>query len=57
FKTLELDEYLDVLSEVLKVVPPNVTVHRLTGDGPKKDLIAPLWSANKKMVLNLINKL
>lgn len=57
FKALELDEYLDILSDALKVVPPNVTVHRLTGDGPKKDLIAPLWSANKKMVLNQINKL
>lgn len=57
FKTLERDEYLEILSEALKVIPPHVTVHRLTGDGPKKDLIAPLWSANKKEVLNLINSL
>lgn len=56
FKALELDEYLDIIKECVKVIPDNIVIHRLTGDGAKKDLIAPLWSADKKRVLNSINK-
>lgn len=56
-KTLEFDEYLDIIKSCLEIIPPNVVIHRLTGDGAKKDLIAPLWSADKKRVLNAINKL
>ncbi len=55
FKTLEMDEYIDILIDCLKILPPEMVVHRITGDGPKKILIAPLWSANKKSVLNTIN--
>ena len=55
FKTLEMDEYIDILIDCLKILPPEMVVHRITGDGPKKILIAPLWSANKKLVLNTIN--
>ena len=55
FKTLEMDEYIDILIDCLKMLPPEMVVHRITGDGPKKILIAPLWSANKKSVLNTIN--
>ncbi|MCR4927495.1 MAG: TIGR01212 family radical SAM protein [Lachnospiraceae bacterium] len=56
FKTLEMDEYLDIIKECLKIIPPDMVVHRLTGDGAKKDLIAPLWSADKKRVLNAMKK-
>lgn len=54
FKTLEFDEYLDIIKTCVEVIPDNIVIHRLTGDGAKKDLIAPLWSADKKRVLNSI---
>ena len=47
-----LEEYKALLGELLAVLPPDVAVHRLTGDGDKRTLIAPLWSADKKHVLN-----
>ena len=53
-KPLELDAYIDILEQCLAVLPPDVVIHRLTGDGAKRDLIAPLWSADKKRVLNAI---
>lgn len=56
FKALEFDEYLDIIKDCVSVIPDNIVIHRLTGDGAKKDLIAPLWSADKKRVLNSINK-
>lgn len=56
FKTLDMDIYIDILMECLKILPPDMVIHRLTGDGAKKDLIAPLWSADKKRVLNEINR-
>lgn len=55
FKTLELDEYITILEECIRRIPKEMTVHRLTGDGNKKYLIAPLWSGDKKRVLNAIN--
>ena len=55
FKTLELEEYISVLEECIRRIPPEMTVHRLTGDGSKNHLVAPLWSADKKRVLNAIN--
>lgn len=55
-KTLTLDEYCDIICDCIKIIPESVVVHRLTGDGAKKDLIAPLWSADKKNVLNTLNK-
>lgn len=57
FKTLTFEEYLDIIKDCIKVIPKNIVIHRLTGDGAKKDLIAPLWSADKKRVLNAISKL
>lgn len=54
---LEMEEYLSILKEVLDLIPEDVILHRLTGDGPKKKLIAPAWSADKKRVLNEINRL
>ena len=56
FRTLELDEYCDLVGKCLRNLPPEVVIHRLTGDGAKKDLIAPLWSGDKKRVLNTMNK-
>lgn len=56
-KPIEFDEYLDIIKACVEIIPENIVIHRLTGDGAKKDLIAPLWSADKKRVLNAINRL
>lgn len=55
FSVPELPEYISVLEECIRRIPPEMTVHRLTGDGSKRNLVAPLWSADKKRVLNSIN--
>lgn len=55
-KTLSLEEYTDIIRDCVRLIPENVVIHRLTGDGAKRDLMAPLWSADKKHVLNTINK-
>ncbi len=55
-QTLSLAEYGDLLIEALQALDPDIVVHRITGDGPKKLLLAPLWSGNKKHVLNTLNK-
>ncbi len=56
FETLSMEEYIDLICESLKILPPGVVVHRLTGDGDKRILEAPLWSADKKRVINALNK-
>lgn len=56
FLTLTLDEYLDILARLVPIIPDNVAVHRLTGDGSKRTLAAPLWSADKKHVLNAVRQ-
>ncbi|MCR5395896.1 MAG: TIGR01212 family radical SAM protein [Lachnospiraceae bacterium] len=56
FEALTEDEYIDILKACVAVIPEDVIVHRLTGDGDKKILVAPLWSANKKRVWNRIQK-
>ena len=53
---LSLEEYTSIIKHCVEIIPESVVIHRLTGDGAKKDLIAPLWSADKKHVLNTINK-
>ena len=55
-KTLTLEEYAQILKNCISELPYNIVVHRITGDGAKKDLIAPLWSADKKKTLNFLNK-
>ncbi len=55
-KVLSLAEYTAILRQCVAVIPPHVVIHRLTGDGAKRDLLAPLWSADKKKVINTINK-
>ncbi len=55
-KVLELEEYVSLIKKCLQVLPKDMVIHRLTGDGSKKDLIAPLWSADKKRVLNTLKR-
>ena len=56
FRTLLFDEYIDLLADCVRVLPKDMIVHRLTGDGPKNLLIAPMWSADKKRVMNAIHQ-
>lgn len=56
FQCLSLPEYAEILKQCITLLPPHVVVHRITGDGAKKDLIAPLWSADKKKVLAYLNE-
>lgn len=56
FSLLEFDSYIDTLIECIEIIPPSIVIHRITGDGPKKLLLAPLWSSDKKKVMNTINK-
>lgn len=56
FRCLELPEYAEWLKLCLAQLPPHITVHRITGDGAKRDLIAPLWTGDKKRVLNYLNR-
>ncbi|MBR2523017.1 MAG: TIGR01212 family radical SAM protein [Clostridiales bacterium] len=53
---LSMEGYFDIIEKALAVIPENVAVHRLTGDGPKKLLIAPMWTADKRRVINYINR-
>lgn len=55
FRCLTLEEYTAILKKCLSVLPDGMVVHRITGDGDKKKLVAPLWSGDKKKVLNYIN--
>ncbi len=57
FECLTLEEYGEILKACVQVLPEDVVVHRMTGDGAKKDLIAPLWSGDKKRVLNYLHRL
>ncbi len=56
FRCLEYEEYVDIVVRCIEILPPDVVVHRITGDGKGQDLIAPLYSKNKKKVLNGINR-
>ena len=56
FRLPEPEEYCHLVADCLRVLPQNVVIHRLTGDGAKKDLIAPLWTGDKKRVLNTMNR-
>ena len=54
FETMSLEAYIEVLEECVRRIPREMVIHRLTGDGAKRDLLAPLWSGDKKRVLNAI---
>lgn len=56
FKTLSLEEYVDLVIACIERLPQDIVVHRITGDGPKALLLAPLWSASKKTVMNTIHR-
>lgn len=56
FHTLEMDEYVDLVADCISVLPEKMVIHRMTGDGDKRTLLAPLWSTDKKRVLNALNQ-
>jgi len=56
FPLMSLEEYADLIAESISILPEKTVIHRMTGDGPRKYLIAPLWSLDKKRVLNTINR-
>lgn len=56
FHILSLEEYVDLVIECLEILPEHIIVHRITGDGPKNLLLAPLWSQKKREVMNRINQ-
>ena len=53
---LEMEEYFDIVEEAVRLLPEDAVVHRFTGDGPKKILLAPEWTKNKRQVVNYINR-
>jgi len=53
---LDMEEYFDIVEEAVKLLPDDAVVHRFTGDGPKKILLAPEWTKNKRQVVNYINR-
>lgn len=55
FEALEMDEYVELVVDVIERLHPNTMIHRLTGDGPREQLLAPLWSLKKWEVLNAID--
>jgi len=56
FPLFSQDEYCEMIADCLEILPETITIHRLTGDGPKDLLIGPLWSSAKRSVLNQIQK-
>lgn len=56
FPLFTLEEYSNLIADCIQILPKHIVIHRLTGDGPKKLLTAPLWSSDKKRVLNTISK-
>ena len=55
FWSPSMEEYIELLSDCIARLNPAITIHRLTGDGPKELLIAPLWTSNKRTVLNTLH--
>ncbi len=56
FHILTLEEYCALVKDILDILPDDITIHRLTGDGPKRLLIEPKWSADKKRVMNTLKR-
>lgn len=56
FEILSFEEYIDIIISCLEVLPPDMVIHRVTGDGPKELLLEPTWSLNKRNVLNTLHK-
>jgi len=55
FKLLSQDEYIGLVADILEILPPEVVIHRLTGDSPREALVGPMWSLKKWEVLNSID--
>jgi len=56
FNVMSMDEYTSLVADCIAILPERMVIHRMTGDGDKKTLVAPLWSGDKKRVLNQLNK-
>lgn len=56
FSCMSLDEYVQLVAECISVLPKDMVIHRMTGDGAKSTLVAPLWSTDKKRVLNALKR-
>ena len=56
FKCMTMEEYVELIHDAIEVLPEGIVIHRMTGDGAKKTLVAPMWSGDKKRVLNALNK-
>jgi len=56
FECMEMDEYVSLVTECIRIIPKNIVIHRMTGDGDKKILLAPKWSKDKKKVLNALTR-
>ena len=56
FEVLSENAYLDLVISCLAHLSPEIVIHRVTGDGPKELLIAPVWSRNKRGVLNALHR-
>ena len=54
FECMSMEEYTHLVLECLDILPDDIIIHRMTGDGPKRILVAPKWSADKKRVLNYL---
>ena len=57
FSCLTMEEYIRLIGDCLAVLPEDIVIHRMTGDGAKKILIAPKWSQDKKRVLNALKEI
>lgn len=56
FSTMEMAEYVSLVADCIALLPKDMVIHRMTGDGDKRTLVAPLWSGDKKRVLNALQK-
>lgn len=56
FEILDVMEYIDIIISCLEILPSDMVIHRVTGDGPKDLLLAPLWSLDKRRVLNTLHR-
>ena len=56
FEVLSQDAYIELVIRCLEIIPDDIVIHRVTGDGPKNILVAPLWSGNKRQVLNTLHQ-
>ncbi|WP_024867220.1 TIGR01212 family radical SAM protein [Butyrivibrio sp. FCS014] len=56
FHIMTMEEYTDLVAEAIALLPEKTVVHRMQGDGPRRLLVAPLWSLDKKRVLNMLTR-